>query len=64
VPQENLCIYDVKISGFILVVNMYTLDREDRVSGVTSVTLLHSSQKSRDRGKNYTGTEKEKVGER
>jgi hypothetical protein len=38
----------------------YTCDREDRVSGERSVTILHSSYKSRDSGKNDTGTERER----
>jgi hypothetical protein len=42
----------------------YTLDREDRVSGETSVTILHSSWKSRDHGKNDTGKERERERER
>jgi hypothetical protein len=51
----------VKLSvDFILGVKIYTLDREDRVSGETSVTVLHSSEKSRDREENDTGTERER----
>jgi hypothetical protein len=39
----------------------YTHDREDIVSGKMNVTILHSSQKSRDRGENDTGTESKRT---
>jgi hypothetical protein len=38
---------------------MHLTKTTELVSGETSVTVLHSSCKSRDRGKNNTGTERE-----
>jgi hypothetical protein len=58
--KQFIKIVNVRLSlNFIIGCWGYTIDREDKVSGETSVTILHNSQKSRDRGKNDTGTERE-----
>jgi hypothetical protein len=36
----------------------HLIDRTELVNGETSVTIFHSSYKSRDRGSNGTGTER------
>jgi hypothetical protein len=43
---------------------IHLIESTELVNGETSVTILHSSQKSRDRGKNDTGTERERERER
>jgi hypothetical protein len=43
---------------------IHLLERTELVSGEKSVTVLHSSYKTRDRGKNDTGTEREKENDR
>jgi hypothetical protein len=59
-PETNKETVTVRLSlNFISGVKIYTLEREDRVSGAKSVTVVHSSQKSRFGGKNDTGTDRE-----